>query len=104
MATMAVDHLDALDERDAWRAVDERDTKFDGRFVYGVTSTGVYCRPSCPSRRPSRANARFFATPTDAEASGFRACLRCKPRELESEIVKAVALARAFLDANAERA
>src|ERR1700761_7557066 len=101
MATMAVDHLDALDERDAWRAVEKRDANFDGRFVYGVTSTGVYCRPSCPSRRPTRANARFFATPANAEASGFRACLRCKPRESTSDITKAVETARAFLDDNA---
>jgi AraC family transcriptional regulator of adaptative response/methylated-DNA-[protein]-cysteine methyltransferase len=100
---MAVDHLDAIDERDAWRAVEKRDASLDGRFVYGVTSTGVYCRPSCPSRRPSRANIRFFATPDDAESVGFRACLRCKPREHESDIAKAVETARAFLDDNGER-
>jgi AraC family transcriptional regulator of adaptative response/methylated-DNA-[protein]-cysteine methyltransferase len=100
---MAVDHFDTIDERDAWRAVEERDANFDGRFVYGVTSTGVYCRPTCPSRRPVRANVRFFTTPGEAEAVGFRACLRCKPREHASDIAKAVEAARAFLEESADR-
>jgi AraC family transcriptional regulator of adaptative response/methylated-DNA-[protein]-cysteine methyltransferase len=104
MATMAVDHLDAVDEREAWRAVESRNANFDGRFVYGVTSTGVYCRPSCPSRRPSRANARFFPDPEAAEAAGFRACMRCKPRQHQSDIESAVETAREYLDRFADRA
>lgn len=66
-------------EHDAWRAVVERDARYDGRFVYGVTSTGVFCRPSCASRRPRRDRVRFFADPAAAERAGFRACKRCHP-------------------------
>lgn len=64
----------------AWQQVLARDASADGRFVYAVESTGVYCRPSCPSRRPQRRNVRFFPNPDAAEAAGFRACLRCEPR------------------------
>ncbi|HVI08381.1 MAG TPA: bifunctional DNA-binding transcriptional regulator/O6-methylguanine-DNA methyltransferase Ada [Candidatus Binatia bacterium] len=63
-----------------WDAVLSRDTARDGQFVFGVSSTGVYCRPSCPSRRPRRENVSFFAGPEQAEKAGFRACLRCRPR------------------------
>jgi AraC family transcriptional regulator of adaptative response/methylated-DNA-[protein]-cysteine methyltransferase len=63
-----------------WRAVEQRDASKDGTFVYGVATTGIYCRPSCSARRPLRKNVRFFATPTDAERAGLRACLRCKPK------------------------
>jgi len=89
-----------------WAAVESRDSSRDGDFVYGVTSTGVYCRPSCPSRRPSRSNARFFDTPEAAERQGFRACLRCRPREehAASATRAGVEAARAYLDANADRA
>lgn len=62
-----------------WAAVAGRDAAADGRFVYGVRTTGVYCRPSCPSRRPLRANATFHPTPAAAEAAGFRPCRRCHP-------------------------
>lgn len=62
-----------------WRAVVERDPKQDGRFVYAVRTTGVYCRPVCPSRRALRANVAFFKSPLSAKAAGFRACKRCKP-------------------------
>ena len=63
-----------------WRAVEARDSRADGKFVYAVRSTGVYCRPSCPSRRPRRDKVEFFALPEAAEQRGFRACKRCKPR------------------------
>jgi len=62
-----------------WRAVLDRDRRYDGAFVYAVRSTGIYCRPSCPSRRPRRTQVRFFSIPEAAEAVGFRACRRCKP-------------------------
>jgi len=58
----------------------ERDRTADGRFVYSVKTTGVYCRPSCAARRPLSRNVRFHATCDDAERAGFRACLRCRPR------------------------
>ena len=85
-------------ETGRWAAVLDRDAASDGRFVYAVRSTGVYCRPSCPSRRPNRRNVRFFATPQAAEAEGFRACRRCRPREAETEQVRRVRRAQRYLD------
>jgi len=64
----------------AWQQVLARDTSADGQFVYAVKSTKVFCRPSCPSRRPERKNVTFFPTPALAEAAGFRPCLRCEPQ------------------------
>jgi len=63
-----------------WQAVQSRDATQDGKFVYAVRSTSVYCRPSCSSRRPRRENVEFYPTPMAAEEAGFRACLRCRPR------------------------
>ncbi len=63
-----------------WRRVLDRDSASDGMFVYGVQSTGIYCRPSCSSRRPLRRHVRFFVGPADAERAGFRACARCGGR------------------------
>src|SRR5882762_3439216 len=71
---------DASDEA-RWRAVLARDRRGDGPFVYAVRSTGIYCRPSCPSRRPRREVVSFFDAPADAERAGFRACRRCTPHE-----------------------
>ena len=65
---------------EAWRAVAERDARYDGQFVYAVKSTHIYCRPSCPSRRPSPGNVTFYSAPADAERAGYRACKRCDPR------------------------
>jgi AraC family transcriptional regulator, regulatory protein of adaptative response / methylated-DNA-[protein]-cysteine methyltransferase len=62
-----------------WQAVLARDSGMDSAFVYAVRSTGIYCRPSCPSRRPRREQVAFFRQPSNAEKAGFRACLRCKP-------------------------
>src|SRR3989454_767649 len=64
-----------------WRIVLARDRRYDGAFVYAVQSTGIYCRPSCPSRRPRRAQVAFFPVPEAAELAGFRACRRCRPGE-----------------------
>jgi AraC family transcriptional regulator of adaptative response/methylated-DNA-[protein]-cysteine methyltransferase len=63
-----------------WASVLARDSHADGAFVYAVRTTGVYCRPSCPSRRPRRESVMFFAAPTAAELAGFRECRRCHPR------------------------
>lgn len=68
-----------LDDDARWRIALAKDRRFDGCFVTGVLSTGIYCRPSCPARPPKRENVRFFARPEDAEAAGLRACLRCRP-------------------------
>ena len=63
-----------------WEAVTDRDRRMDGIFFYAVLTTGVYCRPSCPSRRPKRANVLFFQAREAAEDAGFRPCLRCRPQ------------------------
>ncbi len=68
-----------LDPERYWHAVEIGDPRFDGWVFCGVTSTGIYCRPSCPARTPKRANVRFFATAAAAQAAGFRACKRCRP-------------------------
>ncbi len=83
----------------------ERDTKADGTYVYGVTSTGIYCRPSCPSRRPRADRVRFFDTTTDARQAGFRACKRCRPDTvgLAQPGVEAVRRASAYLASHADR-
>jgi AraC family transcriptional regulator of adaptative response/methylated-DNA-[protein]-cysteine methyltransferase len=78
-----------------WRAVSERASAADGAFVFAVRSTGIYCRPSCPSRRAKRANVRFFASCDDAEQAGFRACRRCHPRRVSAEGPLAAAVADA---------
>ena len=91
------------DLRAAWQAVVARDAAQDGRFVFAVATTGVYCRPSCAARRPKRENVRFFAGPAEAEAAGFRACLRCRPSTTEPPAsVRAVRRAVAFLEAHAD--
>jgi AraC family transcriptional regulator, regulatory protein of adaptative response / methylated-DNA-[protein]-cysteine methyltransferase len=64
-----------------WHAVLARDRRFDGAFVYAVRSTGIYCRPSCASRRPRRTQVTFFPIPEAAEREGFRACRRCHPAD-----------------------
>ena len=70
----------ALKSDQLWQAVVAKDARFDGQFVFAVSSTGVYCRPSCPSRRAHRERVKFFELPEAAEQAGFRACLRCEPR------------------------
>lgn len=92
-------------DADRWRAVQSRDASADGAFVYAVTSTGIYCRPGCPSRRPARENVRFFDSPADAAHAGYRACLRCEPDRAPtpSATDAGVAAARRHLDANPDR-
>ena len=68
-----------LDVEAAYTALAARDRRFDGRLWFGVTSTGIYCRPVCPAQTPKQANVRFFASPAAAVSSGFRACRRCRP-------------------------
>jgi AraC family transcriptional regulator of adaptative response/methylated-DNA-[protein]-cysteine methyltransferase len=69
----------------AWAAVKRRDRAFDGRFVTGVLTTGIYCRPSCAARHPSRENVRFFASGVEARAAGLRACKRCLPDDVSRD-------------------
>jgi AraC family transcriptional regulator of adaptative response/methylated-DNA-[protein]-cysteine methyltransferase len=94
-AAQADDHAHDISQEDPrWRAVLVRDSARDGEFVFAVSSTGVYCRPSCAARRPRRENVRFFAGPDQAERAGYRACLRCRPKSFnsngESDGVKAI--------------
>src|SRR5450432_1270617 len=83
----------AADER-RWNAVCARDAAHDGEFVFAVSSTGVYCRPSCAARRPRRENVQFFLTNEQAEQEGYRACLRCRPKSASgnahSDSIKAI--------------
>lgn len=80
-----------------WQHVIARDPRQDGRFVFAVRTTGIYCRPSCPSRRPRRDSVEFFEDPQQAEQAGYRACLRCKPTQISTQ-AKAVMFARRLLD------
>lgn len=85
----------------AWAAVLRRDPEADGRFVYAVATTRVYCRPVCPARRPRREHVSFFAAPAEAEAAGYRPCRRCRPdRDGPSATAACVERAKAYLDAH----
>jgi AraC family transcriptional regulator of adaptative response/methylated-DNA-[protein]-cysteine methyltransferase len=74
-------NADCIDNDRLWEAVERRDAASDGHFYFGVLTTGVYCRPSCPSRHPLRSNVRFYRTPEEAARDGLRPCLRCRPLE-----------------------
>jgi len=84
------------------KAVADRDPKYDGVFVYGVITTGVYCRPTCPSRAARPENLRFFADASAAEIGGMRACKRCAPNDRSKDIERFVELAR-YIEANAHQ-
>ncbi len=80
-----------------WRAVEARDARFDGAFVFGVKTTGVFCRPSCSARKPKRVNVEFFTENKEAEACGYRSCLRCRPErasDADPQITMIVAACR----------
>ncbi len=94
----------AVDDDTAWNAVLARDASFDHRFVYAVASTGVYCRPSCASRRPARRQVSFFPRLAAAEAAGYRPCRRCHPRDSAPPAATLrVARAREFLDQHVDQ-
>lgn len=83
----------------AWAAFENRDRAYDGRVIVAVTTTGIYCKPSCPARRPRRENVRLFRDAADARAAGFRACMRCRPDDVGRERI-AVANALALIEAS----
>jgi AraC family transcriptional regulator, regulatory protein of adaptative response / methylated-DNA-[protein]-cysteine methyltransferase len=85
-----------------WEAVLGRDSGQDGVFVYGVSSTRIYCRPSCPSRRPLPIRVRFFDHPGAAEKAGYRACLRCRPKDPQRAGLRQVEAAREYIDSHPE--
>jgi AraC family transcriptional regulator of adaptative response/methylated-DNA-[protein]-cysteine methyltransferase len=89
----AMNDLGPISDEDAWTAVLARDRCQDGRFVTGVLTTGIYCRPSCAARHPRRENVRFFGCGEEARSAGLRPCLRCLPDEVTRE---AAALERAY--------
>jgi len=76
----------------------DRDPAYDGRFVYGVATTRIYCRPTCPARRPSRDRVRFYETAEQAESAGYRACRRCHPRTEQSPTSERIDLVRRYID------
>jgi AraC family transcriptional regulator of adaptative response/methylated-DNA-[protein]-cysteine methyltransferase len=86
-----------INEAVAWESVLHRDASADDRILYGVTTTGIYCRPSCPSRKPKRDNVAFFSSAEAAERAGFRACQRCHPNRAKSSN-PAVQRARDYID------
>ena len=95
--------MSGLDLR--WKALASRDHAADGTFVYAVTSTGIYCRPSCPSRRPRADRVRFFDTTVEAKQAGFRACKRCRPDTVgfTAPGIDAVRRASVYLAAHADQ-
>lgn len=86
MSALMKEQMNLLAETDEsqWQAVLAKDARLDGQFVFAVSSTGIYCKPSCGSRRPRRENVSFFQLPESAEQAGFRACRRCHPRDTRS--------------------
>ncbi|MEM6858226.1 MAG: methylated-DNA--[protein]-cysteine S-methyltransferase [Pseudomonadota bacterium] len=95
----------ALTDDDRWQIALAKDRRFDGAFVTGVHSTGIYCRPSCPARAPLRKNVRFYASPADARAAGLRPCKRCSPDTQSAEeacVLAAIAAIRASGSASLE--
>ncbi|NML07477.1 bifunctional DNA-binding transcriptional regulator/O6-methylguanine-DNA methyltransferase Ada [Sphingomonas sp. G-3-2-10] len=93
-----MDTQQTLSDDAAWAAFEARDRAFDGRVIGAVLTTGIYCKPSCPARRPKRENVAFYADAEAARAAGFRPCLRCKPDEVGRDrvaVAKAVALIEA---------
>ena len=98
----AMDNVARLDPDTAWAAFMRRDRSWDGRVIGAVKSTGIYCKPSCPAKRPKRENVEFFASGEEARAAGYRSCLRCKPDEVGRDreaIAKAVKLIEASEEA-----
>jgi len=96
MAAMTEKQIHSITDDARWVRVLARDQASDGAFVYAVASTGVYCRPSCPSRRPARDKVKFFALPQLAEAAGFRACKRCRPADARARDPRLEAVGRAL--------
>src|SRR5256714_14698664 len=86
-----------MNEANAWESVLQRDASADDRFLYAVRTTGIYCRPSCPSRKPKRNNVAFFSSVEAAERAGFRACQRCRPNRVKSPNA-AIERARDYID------
>jgi AraC family transcriptional regulator of adaptative response/methylated-DNA-[protein]-cysteine methyltransferase len=97
-----VTNVSRLDADTAWAAFMRRDRSWDGRVIGAVKTTGIYCKPSCPARRPKRENVEFFAIGAEARAAGYRPCMRCKPDEVGRDreaVAKAVKVIEAAEEA-----
>ena len=93
--SVAVSNVARLDADTAWAAFMRRDRAWDGRVIGAVKTTGIYCKPSCPAKRPKREHVEFFASGEEARAAGYRSCMRCKPDEVGRDrdaVAKAVKL------------
>jgi len=98
-------HIPSVFPGKQWQQVLERDATADGQFFYAVKSTGIFCKPSCPSRRPTRKQVRFFPTTEAAQAAGFRACKRCEPERTTAKAdpqAEAIAVVTEYLKEHAE--
>jgi AraC family transcriptional regulator, regulatory protein of adaptative response / methylated-DNA-[protein]-cysteine methyltransferase len=94
-----------LDPDECWDSILRRDKTRDGHFYFGVLTTGVYCRPSCPARKPLRQNVRFYETTEQAENAGLRACLRCRPLDAATADARVAAIGSLceYIEENVER-
>ena len=90
-----------IDQDAAWEAFERRDRAWDGRVIGAVSTTGIYCKPSCPARRPKREHVKFYLDAEAARGAGYRACLRCRPDEVARDR-EAVARAAALIEAAEE--
>jgi len=100
--SQSVTNVSRLDADTAWAAFMRRDRRWDGRVIGAVKTTGIYCKPSCPAKRPKRENVEFFATGDEARSAGYRPCMRCKPDEVGRDreaVAKAVELIEAAEEA-----
>ncbi|MGH2561672.1 MAG: bifunctional DNA-binding transcriptional regulator/O6-methylguanine-DNA methyltransferase Ada [Thermomicrobiales bacterium] len=93
----------AANSEQMWQAVLDRDRALDGQWYFGVRTTGIYCRPSCPSRRPKRENVVFLRSQEEAARAGFRPCRRCKPDEVDAQ-ADFVARASRYIDEHVDEA
>jgi AraC family transcriptional regulator, regulatory protein of adaptative response / methylated-DNA-[protein]-cysteine methyltransferase len=85
-----------------WHAVEKKDRRYDGKFVYAAVTTGIYCRPSCPARNPERRNTLIFVTTEEAERQGYVACLRCHPNSL-TPAEKSIKASLDYIEAHLEQ-
>lgn len=105
MIMTRTNHIPSVFPGKQWQQVLERDASADGQFFYAVKSTGIFCKPSCPSRRPTRKQVRFFPTTEAAEAAGFRACKRCEPERTTAKAdpqAEAIAAVTEYLKEHAD--
>ncbi len=100
-----IEHSATADHEQCWQAVIDKDANQDGKFFFAVKTTGIYCRPSCPSRAPKRVNVEFFADADAARQSGYRACLRCAPDGVSKRQQQTEAILKAcrLIESSSER-